>query len=306
VSLNYFSSAGVDNAPLHALHSGLDGLNGVYCYGAASCFPNQTYADTNFLVDVAFVYTVSPVPKITSTPVLEGQVGVVYQYDVNAAGVPAPSYELLDGPSGMVINGSTGGITWTPATTGSFDVTVRADNGVGSDTQSFTINVVAVSTTYTIWNSGVAVGFDPGGDLPVELGVKFRADFDGYIEGIRFYKYALNTGTHVGNLWTSDGTNLGSVTFTGETSSGWQQANFATPIPITANTTYIVSYHATAGHFAMSLNYFSSAGVDNAPLHALRSGVDGLNGVYCYGAASCFPNQTYADSNYWVDVAFVY
>jgi len=162
-------------------------------------------------------------------------------------------------------------------------------------------------TTYTIWNPDGAVGgFDTGGDSPVELGVKFRADLDGYIEGIRFYKYALNTGTHVGNLWTSNGTNLGSVTFTGETSSGWQQANFETPIPITANTTYIASYHATAGHFAMSLNYFSSAGVDNAPLHALRSGVDGLNGVYCYGAASCFPNQTYATSNYWVDVAFVH
>ena len=43
------------------------------------------------------------------------------------------------------------------------------------------------------------------GDLnPVEVGVKFRADFGGSVTGIRFYKAAANTGTHIGSLWTSD------------------------------------------------------------------------------------------------------
>ena len=51
----------------------------------------------------------------------------------------------------------------------------------------------------------------------VELGVKFRADQPGFVTGIRFYKGAGNTGTHVGNLWTSDGTLLATATFTGET-----------------------------------------------------------------------------------------
>jgi hypothetical protein len=161
------------------------------------------------------------------------------------------------------------------------------------------------AVTYTIWKPTAAVGFDPGGDSPVELGVKFRSDSNGYIHGIRFYKYALNTGLHIGNLWTSDGALLGSVTFTGETSSGWQQANFKVPIPISANTTYIASYHATAGHWAKSPNYFTSAGADNGPLHALRSGVDGLNGVYRYGAAGSFPNQS-CGTNYWVDVVLAY
>src|SRR5262249_16198017 len=40
----------------------------------------------------------------------------------------------------------------------------------------------------------------------VELGVKFRADLSGYVNGVRFYKGSGNTGTHVGNLWTSGGT----------------------------------------------------------------------------------------------------
>src|SRR5438046_7558779 len=58
-----------------------------------------------------------------------------------------------------------------------------------------------------------------GTKSPVELGVTFRADSNGYITGIRFYKSTGNTGTHVGNLWSSGGTLLASATFTGE--SAW-------------------------------------------------------------------------------------
>jgi hypothetical protein len=50
--------------------------------------------------------------------------------------------------------------------------------------------------------------------------------------------------------------------------------------------------------------YFTSSGTDSPPLHALRSGVDGLNGVYVYGSAPQFPSFTYADANYWVDLLF--
>src|SRR5450759_801403 len=99
--------------------------------------------------------------------------------------------------------------------------------------------------------------------------MKFRSDVAGAVTGVRFYKAAANTGTHTGNLWTSTGTLLGSVTFTNETASGWQQANFATPIAIAANTTYVVSYYAPQGHYANNTAFFTSAGVNNPPLHAL-------------------------------------
>ena len=39
-------------------------------------------------------------------------------------------------------------------------------------------------------------------------------DFDGAVTGVRFYKAATNTGTHVGSLWTTGGTLLASATFT--------------------------------------------------------------------------------------------
>jgi hypothetical protein len=134
----------------------------------------------------------------------------------------------------------------------------------------------------------------------VELGMKFRSDTAGTVTGVRFYKGSSNTGTHTGHLWTGTGTLLASVTFTGETASGWQQASFSSPVAITANTTYVVSYFAPNGSYSSNSGYFTSA-ADKAPLHGLASGTDGSNGVYRYGSTA-FPMDSFNDTNYWVDV----
>jgi hypothetical protein len=139
----------------------------------------------------------------------------------------------------------------------------------------------------------------------VEVGVKFRVDLDGFISGIRFYKGTTNTGTHVGSLWSSSGQPLGSATFVNETASGWQQVNFPSPVAVTANTVYVASYHTNTGNYAGDNNYFAAAGVDNPPVHLLRDGVSGGNGVYAYGATSTFPANSFLASNYWVDIVFV-
>ena len=140
--------------------------------------------------------------------------------------------------------------------------------------------------------------------------MKFTASASGTVTGIRFYKASTNTGAHVGNLWScsnascSSGTNLASVSFSGETASGWQQMNFGAPVAITAGTVYVVSYHTSVGHYSYSSNYFATAGVSNPPLQALANGVAGGDGVYAYGAASAFPANTFNSTNYWVDVVF--
>ena len=140
---------------------------------------------------------------------------------------------------------------------------------------------------------------------PVELGVKFRADVDGFVTGIRFLKGPRNTGTHVANLWTAGGTRLASATFSAETAGGWQQVSFGSPVAIRADTTYVASYHTEVGLYSVDEGYFAASGVDRGPLHALSDGEGGGNGVYAYRATSAFPTQTYRSSNYWVDVVFV-
>jgi Domain of unknown function (DUF4082) len=129
-----------------------------------------------------------------------------------------------------------------------------------------------------MWNSSnVPTTIDSGDGDAVELGVKFRADADGSIIGVRFYKASNNTGPHIGHVWSSTGTLLGTATFTGESNSGWQQVNFSAPIAVLANTTYVVSYFAPAGHYSADFSFFAQSGIDNPPLHALATGVDGQN-----------------------------
>jgi hypothetical protein len=135
----------------------------------------------------------------------------------------------------------------------------------------------------------------------IEVGVGFRSDVDGYITALRFYKGNLNTGTHVGKLWTSTGVQLAAVTFTGETASGWQTAVLDSPVQILANTTYVASYFSPSGYFAEQANGLVSS-VDNPPLHALANGADGPNGVYRFGSSG-FPTGG-SGFNYWVDVVF--
>jgi hypothetical protein len=163
----------------------------------------------------------------------------------------------------------------------------------------------AAACPCSIWATTAVPGTPADSDTSaVEVGVKFRADTDGYVTGVRFYKGSGNSGTHVGHLWSATGTNLGTVSFTAETATGWQTATFASPIAITANTTYVASYYAPNGRYAGDDNAFTSGGVDNAPLHALRDGADGPNGIYRYGAGGGFPTNTWQAANYWVDVVF--
>lgn len=162
-----------------------------------------------------------------------------------------------------------------------------------------------VGTQHSIWDSSTIPAYESFADsTSVELGLRFRSTADGYITAIRFYKGPANPGPHVGTLWTSDGLLLESALFESETDLGWQEQALPTPILISANTTYVVSYHAPSGGYAVNTGYFASAGVNNPPLEALQDGADGSNGIFAYNPVTTFPNGTFGSANYWVDVVF--
>jgi Domain of unknown function (DUF4082)/Immunoglobulin domain/FG-GAP-like repeat len=249
-------------------------------------------------------------PTITTQPASQTVVpGASATFTAAASGTPAPTYQWQF--NGAKITGATSAsYTIASAAAGNAGTyTMVATNSAGSATSSgavLTVNAATTGQALTIWQStAVPALADGGADSPVELGVKFRSDTAGSIVGIRFYKALKNTGTHIGNLWSSNGTLLASATFSGESASGWQQVTFATAVSIAANTVYVASYHCAGGHYSADVNYFASSGVDNPPLHALANGVSGPDSVYSYGTTSVFPVQTWNTSNYWVDVAFV-
>jgi hypothetical protein len=165
--------------------------------------------------------------------------------------------------------------------------------------------VTPANAQITLWSaSAKPTTIDHGNPAPTEIGMKFKSDTTGYVTGLRFYKASTNVGTHTAHIWSMSGTLLGSASFANETASGWQQVNFAKPIPVTANTDYVASYFAPSGHYSMDSNYFATKGIDNAPLHALANGVNGGNGVYLHASKSGFPWGTYLSSNFWVDIVF--
>jgi len=94
-----------------------------------------------FLFTGCFLFNSSPV--IESDPVTTAKEGVAYTYDVDATDPNGDilTYSLITTITGMNINSATGVISWTPASAGSFDVTVEVSDGSKSDTQSFTIIV---------------------------------------------------------------------------------------------------------------------------------------------------------------------
>ncbi len=200
--------------------------------------------------------------------------------------------------------------TWKPIALGSFHLISRAsDDSANLESTSSSGSVITVTPPdcpCSSWPTTAAPAqVDSGDTKAIELGVRFHTDFDGYITGVRFYKASTNTGTHVGNLWSKTGTLLASATFTNETASGWQQVNFSAPVAVTANTTYVASYFAPAGHYSYTTAGFASSGVDLPPVHLLRDGLDGSDGVYAYNPVSAFPSSTFESTNYWVDVVFI-
>src|SRR4029078_2497127 len=95
-------------------------------------------------------------------------------------------------------------------------------------------------------------------DSPVEVGMKFRSNQDGWITGLRFYKEPSNTRTHVAHLGSSTGQQLAEVTFHNETASGWQEQDLPAPVQITKDTTYITSYYAAGRCFPYRTRYSSA------------------------------------------------
>ncbi|WP_324672205.1 N,N-dimethylformamidase beta subunit family domain-containing protein [Hymenobacter sp. GOD-10R] len=198
---------------------------------------------------------------------------------------------------------------WTPTTQGAATIRSRAfdDSGNMSAPVVVAVTVTGPNTQVcpcTVFQPTEAPANNPYNDnQAIQLGMRFRASSDGYITGARFYKQSGNTGTHTAQLYNNAGVLLAEAVFTSESASGWQEVPFPSAVAVTANTTYVISYHSSAGNYSATNPGFDVAKV-NGPLRGLANGEDGANGVYKYSATPAFPTDNYQTSNYWVDVVF--
>jgi Domain of unknown function (DUF4082)/Bacterial Ig-like domain len=338
VSRNQFGSE-VDNPPLHALSNSVPGGNGVFVYGPQGGFPDGNANGLNYFVDVIFTNNGEVAPQVLSVNPAPGAAGVStgvrptasFSEPLDPATVTADNVQLFDTgnvsvPVTVSYEPNSFTVTLTPQSpllpSQAYAVFLNSgpngitDSGGGLLAAPYTWAFSTQDsgspvTTFSIFDpaSAPANPTDPDAQAR-EVGLKFRSNTDGFITGVRFYKGdATNGGPHVGRLWTSSGTLLGSVTFTNETDSGWQEAIFPTPIPVTADRVYVVSYLAPQGHYANDNNSFDPDGVNSDPLFALSNSEAGAdpfgNGVYLISPQGGFPVFSNLASNYWVDVIFV-
>lgn len=304
-----FSGTGITRGPLTAGNSA-----GAYTYSAG--YPGSQ-SGASYLVDVVFNQAATPISVVSQSPP-DGAIGVDPAGTVAAvlSTAIAPGSSLTVAAGSTAITGTTSlsadgkTVTFTPAQALPADVVLTATlsgvtstQGAALPTTAWTFRTRAAtgSASYTLLGAATpTVPAATDDSSAVELGMSFSSSQAGSVTAIRFFKGAGNTGTHTGSVWSSAGARLATVTFTNETASGWQTAELATPLAISAGQTYTVSYFAPVGHYSYTPAYFSQART-SGPLTAAAS----TNGRYVYGASGGLPVYSWNATNYFVDLVFV-
>lgn len=163
---------------------------------------------------------------------------------------------------------------------------------------------VSEAQTVTLFNNAVPSTPVDSDTTAVTLGVKFWSSQPGTIAGIRFYRgYKASSSGYTVKLFSASGTLIASARTGKDTCAVpcWEEVNFASPIPIAANTTYVAAYYTGNGRYADD-QYGLTNGTTRSPLVAPASGQVGGNGVYTYSTG--FPTQVWNASNYYVDISF--
>jgi hypothetical protein len=277
--------------------------------------------------DYTWTFTVAtalPAPAVTSTSPSSGATGVsrsvqvtaTFNRSLNPATVTSNTFDLRTAggtlvPATVTYNSATLTATLVPSAqlassavyTAEVSSGIQAGDGtaVTPASWSFTTapcpcSLFASTAAPASTGNSTVDGRSGAGPFTYELGVKITVDSAVQLTAVRFYKDPLETGTHVARIWSATGTLLGSVPFSSETASGWQQQALSTPISLQAGTTYVVSvgYNAFFGLTGAGL----ATQVSTGPLHSVA---DGANGVFA-NSAGVFPTLSWNSGNYFVDV----
>ncbi|MBE9033811.1 DUF4082 domain-containing protein [aff. Roholtiella sp. LEGE 12411] len=299
------------------LSSVADGNNGAF--GSPNNFPNNSFRNSNYFRDL--VFTANGIPTIAkvsgdnqtgtagtalSNPLVvevkdasgNAQSAVTVNFAVTSGGGSVSPTSAVTNASGQASTVLTLGTT--PGAINPVTNTVSATaSSIGSLTFTATANPAGQTNNQTVFTNQAPTNPDATDSTSYELGMKFRSANGGQITGIRFWKAASETGTHIGKIWAATGgIPLATVTFANETASGWQEQLLDAPLTINSGTTYVVSVNANS-HFVLSYGGLASS-ITNGDLSSVA---DGSNGVY--GSINSFPTSSYQNSNYFRDIVFL-
>jgi hypothetical protein len=132
----------------------------------------------------------------------------------------------------------------------------------------------------------------------VVLGVRFAPTQSGTISALQYYQGPKDSGITTATLWSSSGTALASAAVPANRTVGWHTVALPKPVAVKARSTYVASYLATKGGYAVTQHVLNKAHVQNG--FSLPSNA----GVFRYGRSNAMPTSTYKGSNYLADVVF--
>lgn len=111
-----------------------------------SYFVNVTASDGTLATSQNYTLTVTnTLPVFTTSPGLEGVLGVPYYFDADAtdANGDVLEFDVYEGPVWLFVDAATGEVEGTPTTTGAFAVKIRAFDGYGYSWLNWTLTVPA-------------------------------------------------------------------------------------------------------------------------------------------------------------------
>jgi hypothetical protein len=283
--------------------------------------PNMQQAQVNLLADMGAQ------PASLTQPLIRSSASTDRSAPTTTIENPASGTTMTNG-SKVTVNGTASdaggqvagvevstdnGTTWHAATgttnweysyyqqgEGAQGLQARAIDDSGNFSATPAAVTLSVVGPFSVFGAEPAPIPDAGDPTPVELGLRFTPIRDGVVSGVRFFKAPGNEGVHTGSLWSTSGTLLARVNFSGETDSGWQSATFPSPVGVTAGTSYIVSYTAPQGHYAAASFYWMYRGRNAGPLRVAGGYGAKPAGVFNFTPGS-YPSSTYQQCNYFVD-----
>jgi len=152
---------------------------------------------------IAFVAI--PAPVISSAATATATVGTAFSYAITASNTPT-SYAAANLPAGLSVNTTTGVVSGTPTTAGTFTATISATNAGGTGNQTVTITVSTATSTESPY----------GGTAATIPGTIQAENYDLGGQGVAYNDNdAVNSG---GQYRTSDGVDIET---TGDTGGGY-------------------------------------------------------------------------------------
>jgi len=237
-------------------------------------------------VEKSFSGTIYEIPAWTDSSIANMIYGQAYSDGVTASGYPAVTYSVSAGalPSGITLNSSTGTITGTSSTAGSYSFTIKAENAAGSVTQMFTDslfvtpswtdNTLVAFTYNTAYSDGVSATGSPtytisSGSLPTGLSLNSSS---GAVTGTPTYY-----GTYSFQIKAENETGSVTQNFSGAIYRApfWTDSTLTTP-------TYNVSYSNGVTADGYDAAYYTISSGSLPAGFSLNNSTGAVTGTYTY------------------------